>query len=55
MDDDVTDHAQAEKAHTEKKREEKTERALEDTFPASDPPASSGSTGPGGDTKPHET
>ena len=31
---------------------EKHEKALEDTFPASDPPASTGTTGPGGDRKP---
>ena len=34
------------------KQEESTEKALEDTFPASDPPASTGTTGPGGDRKP---
>ncbi len=31
---------------------EDREQALEDTFPASDPPASTGTTGPEGDRKP---
>ena len=31
---------------------DKTEKTLEDTFPASDPPASTGTTGPTGDHKP---
>ena len=32
--------------------ERKIEKELEDTFPASDPPASTGTTGPTGDRKP---
>ncbi len=35
-----------------KQEQQELDEALEDTFPASDPPANSGSTGPSGDQKP---
>jgi len=35
-----------------KQDQQDLDEALEDTFPASDPPANSGTTGPGGDQKP---
>ncbi len=47
MPDKKPDHAPAD---TDKNHER--EKALEDTFPASDPPASTGTTGPAGDRKP---
>ncbi len=48
MDDDKKQDA----PKTDEQKERATERALEDTFPASDPPASTGTTGPSGDRKP---
>lgn len=32
--------------------DERTDEAMEETFPASDPPAHTGTTGPAGDSKP---
>ena len=48
----MSDHKPEDAPKTREQEEHQTERALEDTFPASDPPASTGTTGPSGDRKP---
>ena len=52
MSDKKPDQAPADTERADTEEDDEREKALEDTFPASDPPASTGTTGPTGDRKP---